>query len=945
MIHKGRIFLTILIALTLAISPSVFVQADSGIIHEKSELQTITQGVTLESITRFTVDGWLSIKVLRVDLSNRYIEVDSISNPESITKLTSTRNLAASHSAVAAVNASFFNPTGDGNGYPDGPIVESGRLISAYGEYNKYGDTMASFSIDKLNNVMYNYWKTSISLIAPSGDSITVNQFNKPSRLDYNDFTIIDRKWSSASIGLTENYPDITEMVVDDGRVVEIRQGQPAVEIPVNGYVVVTRQAGGSTLAQYFKAGDRVDLDIATTPDWNNLKMSVTGASILVSEGRIPQKFSFDIPYISKKQPRTAIGSTQDGRQLILVTVDGRQNSSIGMTQSEIARYMLELGAYNALNLDGGASTTMAARKPGTYDIQIVNTPSDGMARAVSNAIGIFSIAPTSPLAGIIVDTEDANVFVNTSRAFTVRGYDRYFNPVEIKPEQVKWSVSGVKGSFKDNVFYPQSVGEGRITASVGNISGSVAISSLSSPVRLKLSEKLLKLSVNQSRSFAVTGVNKNGFAAKINPEDVNWAVKGGIGTFKGNTFTASAKGAGYIDASVGNTHAYCAVSVASDTVEVIDTFEAENGSFLSYPSTVKGRYSITSGQKHSGKSSGRLNYEFSASEETEAAYMVYPNGGIPIEGASKIGVWIYSTHTNSNWLRAEVIDKEGKKHLVGLSKIIDWTGWKYVEASLEGINPSSVTRLYIAKVHPAADSGRIYFDDLTVTRSGYPTIDMSKIPEDTVPVDEANKAVTYKPSGSSFRFAVLGQSRAPRNPLEKLLLTKLADKINKYIDAAAYVGNMAHEVSVPEKPVLSTSGGHKSFDIKNSRFIQLDMSKQGLRASSREQWHWLIQQLETAKGDNVFIFLAGSPDSFSDSLEAGLLKETLTKYRLTSRRNVWVFYKGSTNTSYMERGVRYITSTGFELEGLSPDNPDSAKYILVTIQDGAVTFEFKPII
>ncbi|CDI48843.1 exopolysaccharide biosynthesis protein [Clostridium tetani] len=68
--------------------------------------------------------------------------------------------------------------------------------------------------------------------------------------------------------------------------------------------------------------------------------------------------------------PRTAIGQRKDGSILLLV-VDGRQFRSIGATLKDIQDIMLEYGAYNATNLDGGSSTTMY------YDGEVINNPCD----------------------------------------------------------------------------------------------------------------------------------------------------------------------------------------------------------------------------------------------------------------------------------------------------------------------------------------------------------------------------------------------------------------------------------------------------------------------------------------------------------------------------------------------------------------------------------------
>jgi len=945
---RGILFIPVLAFLITVISFSV-VEAMPSTIYETSKTQIITSGVTHENIVRLTDSGWLNINVLRVDLSNPYVYVDTLINKESVNKLTNVKTLASDYGAVAAINAGFFNPLGGGSGYPDGPIVQSGKLISAWSEFNRYNDVMGSFSIDHLNNVLYDYWKTSMTLETPSGKSIAVMQYNKPSRSNYTDITIFDRRWGKNSIGVTNDYPDIVEIVVNEGIVTEIRQSQPAAEIPVNGYVIVSRQANGKLLLDNFNVGDPVIISMVSNPDWNKIRTSVAGASILLKDGNIPSKFSYDIPSISNANPRTMVGSTKDGKQLILVTVDGRQNASIGLNQRDSAELMLQLGAYNALNLDGGGSTTMITRTPGTNNLNLSNVPSDGSMRAVSTAIGVFSIAPPSELNTLIIDTKDINVFVNTSRAFTVRGIDKYFNPVEIDLSKVEWSVSGIKGYFKDNIFYPESVGDGKITAKLGNVTGSIEISSLSAPVELKLDTKQFELPLGKSRSLSLTGKNKNGYSAIIDPADAKWIVSGNIGKFdKPGVFTGTSPGFGYIDVSVGNTHAYCAVSVAEEKTTIRYDFEKNDATFFSYPSSVQGSYSVSSEQVKQGNAAGKLVYDFTNDlEVSRAAYVVFPNGGITLDaGSEKLGVWVYNSHPNSNWLRGEVIDSSGNKKIIDFSKSMDWTEWKYVEASIGSISlPAKLVRLYVVQTNPLAEAGFVYFDNLTSTTSIYPAIDMAKVPKDTVAVDEANKSVEYKKSNDSFRFAVLGQSVTATNPLQQLLLRKFTEKANNF-EAAAFVGSTQHESAKNiSKPVLSTVSGYKSFDIQSSRFIQLDTSKKGIRATNTAQWKWLLQQLDTFTGKNVFIFLPESPENFSDKLELDLFKKTLTQYRQQKFKNVWVFYSGSSNSSYMERGVKYISADGLSMKGLKPNEANKLKYIQVTIMGDSVTFEFKPLV
>jgi exopolysaccharide biosynthesis protein len=964
MVHNKRKAITAAaISLILAVSPlgTPYSAAQSNIINETSTTQTITQGVSLENIVRFTTSGWYNINIIRIDLSDPYIKVDTLTNTESIGNLTSTKTLASQQGAVAAINASFFSPDGGSKGHPLGTIMASENIYAASSDFNRYGDVMGTFALTKLNEVVMSYWKTQINLAAPNGTLIPVAQYNKPSGSKYTDISIYDRKWGQTAVGTAADMPDVVQMVVEDGRVTQFLTAQPAAQIPQNGYVVVTRDAGGKTLQANFVIGDSVSMSIATSPDWTDSKMAVTGCSVLVKDGKIPSKFSYDVESISKSNPRSVVASSKDGKQLFLVTVDGRQTSSIGMTQLELAQYMQGIGAWNALNLDGGGSTTMVARPLGDTSVQLMNSPSDGMTRAISTAIGVFSIAPPSELAGAVIKTNDTNIFLNTSRAFTIKGYDKYFNPVEVNPESIKWSVSGVKGTFNGNVFRPTSVGEGKITATIGNVTSTLPVSVLSAPAKLTLSIKTLKLPVGQSRAFTVSGLNKNGFSAIIDPVDLKWTVKGNIGTFENGSFNATARGAGYIDAAMGNTHAYCSVSVSADTAKVVDGFEAANGSFVSYPATVKGAYGISGEQMHSGKSSGKLTYDFTDTEGTRAAYMVLPNGGITLNpGSSKLGVWVYNDHENSCWIRAEITDAKGKK-TPDIVRNLDWTGWKYVETALDGIEfPSKLTRLYIVQVNPVADSGSIYLDDLTVVNSAYPAIDPTKIPKDTVPADDANKAVSFtKATDTSFRFGVFGQSSAPDNALEKQLMTKFANKVDAYLEAGVIVGSGSHEAVsklIKKKKVIATNTVDLSStkdvdykysytDIKNSRFFKLDMRSKSLRLSDSAQWQKFLADLDSFKGSNVFIMMENSPDKFSDKLEAKFFKDTLTSYKQKSGKNVWVFFRGDKNESYMERGIRYISTVGYDVEGLKPDNTDPATYVLVTVKGNVVTYIFKSII
>ena len=85
------------------------------------------------------------------------------------------------------------------------------------------------------------------------------------------------------------------------------------------------------------------------------------------------------------RNPRSAAGISKDGSTLYLVTVDGRRPTDAGMTLTELAKVMMQLGAHEAMNFDGGGSTTMV------IDGSVVNSPSDATGeREVGNALALI---------------------------------------------------------------------------------------------------------------------------------------------------------------------------------------------------------------------------------------------------------------------------------------------------------------------------------------------------------------------------------------------------------------------------------------------------------------------------------------------------------------------------------------------------------------------------
>ena len=118
-------------------------------------------------------------------------------------------------------------------------------------------------------------------------------------------------------------------------------------------------------------------------PEWENINHIISGGPYLVKEGNVYIDVTAEkLNAITGKNPRTAIGYTANN-EFIMVTVDGREQSSVGMTLGELARMMKSFGCTNAMNLDGGGSSVMYVNG------KVVNNPAQKGGIPISNALTI----------------------------------------------------------------------------------------------------------------------------------------------------------------------------------------------------------------------------------------------------------------------------------------------------------------------------------------------------------------------------------------------------------------------------------------------------------------------------------------------------------------------------------------------------------------------------
>lgn len=436
----------------LSSSNSIFA---NSIISETQREMMLAKGVTHKNIYTFTENGNQNINLVYVDLNNPDIKLDLLFNKEGFHTTQKVSDMVKNYSSdqnngdiLAAINADFFSMSKPA--FSLGPMVKDGKILSnPHYQTNKY----STFLADKDKNVFFNYIKPDVSITdLTKNTQLPIAAINKPSK-DYANIVMYTSEYYKNSPGANDTYYDLCEVVVVDDVVTDIRYGQPSVAIPDNGYILLAAGNNGLTIRDSFTIGDQLKLNSAFSLDYeDNIDLAVGGGSLILKDGELyppTQK-------VAGKSQRSAIGVTYDN-QLILFTTDGRLPDIAGMKEEDVANYMKSLGCKDAMLFDGGGSTDLIVKD------KIVNTLVGGAERRIVDSLAIKSTAQKDEFSSIEAFINKDFGYVNDKFELTVNTFDSDLDPLNIPIENIKFSTSGIEGTFNKNVFTPTSGGEGTI--------------------------------------------------------------------------------------------------------------------------------------------------------------------------------------------------------------------------------------------------------------------------------------------------------------------------------------------------------------------------------------------------------------------------------------------------------------------------------------------------
>jgi len=362
------------------------------------DFRTINDGIEYAEIKRGTEIEPIKINLLRLDLTK--VRLDVVHALDAAIGLETASSMATRHGAFAAINAGFFRLdksifAGDAAGV----LMIDGKLLS-----ESYGNRIALGILNQTNKTEVEFGNLiSSSFIGFGVDSQAIfSGINRERKVDeiilYTSFfhrsTLTDSNGIEIIMGNCSRRCEKVSVVEgkgsstipSDGYVISI--GRDALEKSNNILYFARKQESKPGALEILGMINEIkSAEILKQPFFSKVEDIVGGVPQLIKNGKIEitwEQEKSSKSFVETRHPRTAVARLKDGK-FLMVTVDGRQKESVGMNLNELAALLLELGATDAMNLDGGGSTTMFA------DGKVINHPSDKEGeRKVSDAILVF---------------------------------------------------------------------------------------------------------------------------------------------------------------------------------------------------------------------------------------------------------------------------------------------------------------------------------------------------------------------------------------------------------------------------------------------------------------------------------------------------------------------------------------------------------------------------
>lgn len=730
----------------------------------------LAPGVTYLQLTR---PGPVVVQLLKVDLTQAGLTPEVAISGQRILQLEPLSQIAAEvgqhETVVAGINGGYALLRDDPyQGLPIGLVITAGELIC-----DPWPTPRSVLIFPEQGRPQIERLAMRATVTNAAGKSFRLGGLNR--RRLPGELVAYTRRFSPTTRILDAGRQLVVKHVFADGAhltpgrdytgtVLAAVDGQVNIEIPADGLVLAGSGPADAFLASC-QLGEQLELRLDLLPEVGPIRCALGAGPRLVRDGKVsleaePEKLS--VTLTTGKQPRTGVGFND--AFLYLAVVDGRASGySIGMTVQELAQLLIEQGCTQAMELDGGGSSTMFVRD------RVVNRPSDGLERAIASALLLTTTGKLTgaPLPNPVVNStgtapaepaepatptnvtpapvppvtpgaaEPARIMLapgelvltpGEMRQLTVSGETSTGQKARLEPAKLSFDVRpALLGQVDANGrFKAAKRGTGRITASYGDQVASIVVKVIGegeSPLPAPEATPVAPVTPvvpapDETTSPAVKPVAPPPTDGSGAPP-VTAVEPAGTDTPPGTTVKPSDRQDEGTKPTDGGAEATPPAAPAGPPKELpkgerklIDGFENTlHWTQKTYPSTVPGEVSIVTAPAYEGKSSCRIKYDFTTMDETRAVYAVYQRS---IGSPKAVSIWVFGDGSG-NWLRGRCHDKHGTLHYIDFAAEISWDHcWARCTAVLppEVKGPVTWDDIYVVQSKPEVkNSGTIYLD------------------------------------------------------------------------------------------------------------------------------------------------------------------------------------------------------------------------------------------
>ncbi len=868
------------------------------LLFEKTKVEDISKGVTYSKINQVTSDGLRDIHVIKVPTKDPNIKIKNKSSAKDYElKETTSQLVNSEQDALGGVNGDFFVLNGS-HSVAQGATVENNSLVSTDNLNNLNKNEYSTFCLTSDGSPFIDYIKTDIDFLNNGVENIKVHYMNKYPEITYPIY--MDARAMSDTSPVDSVFPNVTKIIVQDNKITGISQKGETVKIPQNGYVIMISEQSIDYIKTLVKVGDKAEVKINANIDYNALETAIGGGGKLLSGGKTVADSGF---YIKGRQPRTAIGINKDGNEIFLVVVDGRTHS-IGATHDELASIMQRIGAYEAMHLDGGGSSTMVVKKDVQDNTNVVNTPSEGYERKIINALGVYNKSETGELKTIKIIAND-KVIKGSGLKYSVIGFDDYLNKIELDQAQISVFSSDTNAKYSNSTFYPSVAGNIKLTAVYKNLSYDLNIISLNVSSLIPNIQKI-KTDIGVKNEIYMSGKASNGNTVSINDSLKYELVPADLGKMENNVFTAAKNGNGYIKVTYNDIVSYIDVSVGKKSVRLSPFDDVGNFAFEGSSKDVTGNAYHAKEFVADGGVSIALKYKFPILDKTQAAYIVFKDKIQLKNDPSNIKLTVFGDNSK-NWLRAKIVDSNKSEFILDLAKEIDWSGKKEVTAAIPGNvkYPIYLERIYLASLSNQSDKESVIYVDQLMGEVYYN--DFLEHPASTAYWDNFNKDLTKENIPNSFDITAIGNITAAKKPAnysetQKKAVASLVNNTKKALLIGA--NDYPNDFGVP---ILKAGKNYTFYTEGNTGLVTMNANTGNLYDSNLDQWQNIDKDIKEKNKNNLIIMMDRSPLNLRQPKEFEFFHDILSQHAKNGKNIFVVSAEGAYNTVEVRDGIRYI--------------------------------------